>query len=152
MKADAPQRPVEERGGWEGQQEGGRWEGGSRLGFMGNVTGFDDGERIWGGGGRGVGLAEAGIGGLRKGEYEEGGDRRLGDDGSCKVTVCAAAARVPLEADGVEGEEEEDDDVVMEDGEEGRAVCQSVTVGNDGSAVAGVLELPDRPQVKSMRS
>ena len=77
------------------------------------------------------------------------GDRRLGADkggDGCKVTVCAAPARIPS---GLEEEEGEGKGKEGRGGgqQEGRSVCHSVTVEGNGAAVGGVLELPDRPQV-----
>eukprot|EP00904_Undaria_pinnatifida_P004430 jgi/Undpi1/13989/HiC_scaffold_9.g03640.m1 len=90
-------------------------------------------ERAGVGGGGGVGVA---------------GDRRLGADkggDGCKVTVCAAPARIPS---GLEEEEGEGKGKEGRGGgqQEGRSVCHSVTVEGNGAAVGGVLELPDRPQ------
>eukprot|EP00903_Cladosiphon_okamuranus_P013676 g12737.t1 len=92
--------------------------------------------------------AEGGVAGEEEEEREEerggaGQERRLdvGDDG-CEVTVCAAAARIPL---GYEGEGAvEVDPPAGED--EPQSVCRSVVVKGTGAAVGGVLELPNRPQ------
>lgn len=60
----------------------------------------------------------------------------------CEVTVCAAAAVIPLERTSEEGRRGDERDEP--------SVCLTVTVkaGRGGAAVGGVLELPDRPQVR----
>lgn len=63
----------------------------------------------------------------------------------CEVTVCAAAAVIPLRRTSEEGEEGGRGDERDEP-----SVCLTVTVkaGRGAAAVGGVLELPDRPQVR----